>query len=242
MNQPQRYPHTRLRLMAALFLLLPGIALAGGRATLIEAGHSMPIGNQVMETGPTEISLTWQDVDTVRIDFDEESSLLRLDDKTYTINRNDGEIEVIDMGAMIEMMHSISDQEEGQEDKDSLDKLFSTRATGRTETLAGFEGRVYRVKSDLFEEDDAPEEVVFTDDPLVVEMTRAYFGVMGGLTSKKMGQSWLDAMPGKDQGLLRLGDQLRLDSIQRADPPASTFELPAKPMDLQSQLGGMGTP
>lgn len=242
MNQQQRNLPTRLQPAAALFLLLPGLALAGGKATLIEAGHSMPIGNQAIETGPTEISITWQDADTVRMDFDEDSLLFRLDGKTYTVSRSDGDIEVIDIGAMIEMMHSMTHQGEGQDDKDSLDESFSTQATGRTETLAGFEGRVYQVQSNLFDEDDGPDEVVFTDDPLVVEMTHAYFGVMDGMASKEMGQSWLDALPGKDRGLLRLGDQLRLESIQRADPPASAFELPAEPMDLQSQMGGMGAP
>ncbi|WP_311948465.1 hypothetical protein [Halomonas piscis] len=241
MSQQQNLP-TRLRPIAPLFLLLPGLALAGGKATLIEAGHSMPIGNQMIEAGPTEISLTWQDADTVRMDFDEEGSLFRLEGKTYTVSRSDGEVEVIDIGAMIEMMHSMTHQGKNQEDKDPSDALFSTQATGKTETLAGFKGRVYQVQSNLFDEDEGPDEVVFTDDPLVVEMTHAYFGVMGGMASKETNQSWLDALPGKDRGLLRLGDQLRLESIQRTDPPASVFELPAQPMDLQSQMGSMGAP
>lgn len=64
--------------------------------------------------------------------------------------------------------------------------------------------------------------------------------LMQAMFGSKTGHSFQDGLPGDDHGLLRLGDRPRFQSIARAEPPASTFMLPAKPMDLQKMMGGMG--
>lgn len=237
----------QLGLMTAAItgLLLSSTALAGGKATLVttnqptpQPGRSAPAGT----SGPkTEMTITWRDVDTLRMEMgDEGDYLLMRDGKAYSVSQSDGQTMVMDMegmGAMVQAMAS-----KGGQNKNPFGSIDSVEATGKTDTVAGIKGRVYHMT--WTDPDGSPKsgEAVLTDDPLAVEMTRAYFTSTGSMVGMDITNAFLDALPGKDRGLLRMGEQLQVESISRADPPASTFKLPAKPVSLREMMSGMGNP
>lgn len=226
--------------IAMFILLLPCVALAGGKATLISKNEPMQVGGKSIGGGSSTMTLTWQDASTMRMDMDEkgDAAIIKRDGKTYSISRSNGETQVMDMSAMMKMMQAMGG--EAAQTQNPFGGINSIKATGKTETVAGIKGRVYHMTWTNPGGSRESGDAVLTDDPLVVEMTRAYLGSMSGMTDADTAANWEDALPGKDRGLLRMGDQMRVDSISRADPPASTFELPAKPVDMKKLMRGMG--
>lgn len=228
----------RICSIATVALLLPCVALASGKAILINTSEPMQVGGQSIGGGSSEMTLTWRDADTMRMDLGEGNAIINRDGKTYSISQSDGETQVMDMSAMMKMMQTVGGQ--AAKSKNPFGGINSIKATGKTETVAGIKGRVYHMTWTNPGGSQESSDAVLTDNPLVVEMTRAYFGSMSGMTDADTASDWEAALPGKDRGLLRMGDQIRVKSISRSDAPASTFELPAKPMDLKSLMGGMG--
>lgn len=227
---------------AIALLLLPCAAIAGGKATMITSTQTLQPGRSAPTGGHSETStITWRDAKTVRLDMgDQAGYLLMRDGKTYSVDQSDGETQVMDMSAMQQMVQSMGQKSSKNNSNNPFGSIDSVEATGATDTVAGVEGRVYRMSYTEANGAHKSAEMVLTDDPLVVEMTRVYFGALSGMAGADTTHTFLDSLPGKDRGLLRMGTQLRVDSISRADPSASMFELPAKPMDMQSLMGGMG--
>lgn len=225
--------------VAIALLLLPCAALAGGKATMVTTSQPTQVGGQSMGGGETTATITWRDAGTMRMDFgDDAGSLITRDGKTYSVSQSGGKTQVMDMSAMMKMMQAMGGQR--SQSKNPFGSIDSVQATGATDTVAGIKGRVYHMTWTDPDGSKKSGDAVLTDDPLVVEMTLAYLGSMGGMVGADTTKAFQNALPGKDRGLLRMGDQVQVKSISRADPPASAFKLPAKPMDMQSIMGGMG--
>lgn len=182
-------------------------------------------------------TVTWRDADTVRMDFDDQNSyILMRQGKVYSVSGSGGETQVMSMSVVRKMVQSMG--KSGT--RNPFGNVDSVEVTGATEIVAGIKGRAYHMTWTDGAGNRKSGSAVLTDDPLVVEMTRLYIGMMAGMVGEETTLAFQNALPGKRQGLLRMGDQFRVDSIRSADPPASTFALPAKPMDMQSLMGGMG--
>ncbi|NYT62461.1 hypothetical protein H0A66_09085 [Alcaligenaceae bacterium] len=82
-------------------------------------------------------------------------------------------------------------------------------------------------------------EAVFTSDPLVVEMTTAYLAFSESMIGAKNIAEFKNAFPQGKQGLLRLGDDMVVQSISNKKPAASAFELPAKPTNMSDMMKGL---
>lgn len=232
-------PVTQLWPLAAIMFLLPCVVLAGGKATMVTTDQSMQIGGQSMGGGSNTMNMTWHNADMIRMDFSDDTGYLIVrDGKTYSVSDSDGEIQVMDMSSMMKMMQTMGGQ--NSQTQNPFGNIDSVKATGEIETVAGIKGRVYHMTWTEPDGSHKSGDAVLTDDPLVVEMTRAYLGSMAGMVGADTTRAFQDALPNKDHGLLRMDDQMRVESVSRIDPPVSTFELPAKPMDLQSLMGGMG--
>lgn len=233
---------TRLWPMAAIILLLPCIVLAGGKATMITTNQPIQLGGQTVGGGGdmATTTLTWHDSNTMRMDFGDKNagSLIVRDGKTYSVSHRDGRIQVMDMSVMMKMMQAVGGQ--SLSSKNLFGSINSVKATGATETVAGIEGRVYHLTWTDPDGSHQSGDAVLTDNPLVEEMTRVYLGAMTGMVGADTTRAFQNALPGKDRGLLRMSDQVRVESISRADLPTSTFDLPAKPMDLQGLIRGLG--
>lgn len=203
---------------AIVLFLLPCAAFAGGEATLIRTESAMQAAGQSFGGGETTETVSWRDVDTVRVDEDQAHYSLLRDGKKYWVDQSQAEAKVMETPLI---KADPGAQSSGK-------NPFSIEATGASETVAGIEGRVYHVTITIPNMGTKDFEAVYTDDPLVVEMTHAYFNAMGGMWATGPFQA---SLPDDDRGLLRKDDELRLDSISRAEPPASTFKLPAQPVN-----------
>lgn len=217
-------------------LLLPSIALAGGQATLVSVTESMQVAGQTIEKESNKITIIWDDVHTLRMDLGDSSHyLLMRDGKAYSISQEGGETLVMDMESMRSMVQAMGGQDQKENPFGSID---SVKATNTSETLAGIKGQVYHMTWTEADGSQKSGEAVLTDNPLVVEMTRAYLNSISAMAGAGDSNEFLDALPNNEQGMLQMGDLFYVESIQQMNPPASTFELPAKPMNLQDLFKG----
>jgi len=178
-------------------------------------------------------TIRYVDKQHVRVDMNSGSShemtMLKLGDKVYSIV---GKV-VQDMSQLSQLMAAM-----GRGGTRRNANLPSTPIkhvdTGRTETIAGIRGKVYR-----FTDQGKQHEIVLGKDRDlqnavlgVEEISRSSMGIMpSGVTGRIQENASIKSM-----SLLRLDDLIRLQSLNTNAIPASVFELPAKPQ----QMGGMG--
>lgn len=214
-----------LLLATGVLSTLPTTALAGGKAALAAGGNTLHIA--------------WRDAETLRMETGDDSSyFIMRDGKAYSVTQAGGTPRVMDMAAMMQMMRAMGGQSAPQPAPDSFGSVGKVEATGATETVAGIKGRVYRMTWTDPDGSKHSGEAVLTDDPLAVQMTSAYLGSVTAMFGSDNSSSFQSGLPGKDRGLLRVGDSFQVTSISRTDPPASAFELPAEPMDMSKMFGG----
>lgn len=115
--------------------------------------------------------------------------------------------------------------------------------TGRTETVAGIQGEVWMLTYTDAAGQTRTDEIVVSDDPRAVELSRAMMG-LGQAMAKAAGQPAQDdplirQLEGK--GMLRMGSQMRVTALSDADPAADRFALPAEPTEMPGMgaLGGL---
>lgn len=225
--------------LAAVTLLVPSLALAGGKATMVTSSALTQMEEQKLGSESATLTMTWQDTNTIRMDFGDSSHyLLMRDGKAYSVTQSEGETQVMDMAGMSAMIKAMSGKNANNDNP--FGRIDSTKATGASETIAGIKGQVYQMTWTDPDGSQQSGDAVLTNDPLVMEMTEAYLNAMGSMIGAEYTRSYQDALPADERGLLQVGDQFQVESIEQADPPASTFELPAEPMDLQSLLKGLG--
>lgn len=230
-------PHLRFCTLAAA-LLLPNLTFAGGKATITTTTPPMEIEGQSAEEGADKLTLTWRDADTLRMEFgDPNHYLVMRDGKTYSVTLDEDGAQVMDMAGMSAMIQAMNPN---KEDNNPFGDIESIKATNEQKTVAGIKGTVYQMQwNEPGKSDSQSSEVILTDDPLVVEMTHAYFNSMSAMIGAQYIAMFKDSLPTQTSGLLQLGDDFTVESITKADPAGGLFELPAKPMDFQSLLGGM---
>ena len=119
--------------------------------------------------------------------------------------------------------------------KDLGENIQSIRKTGTTETIAGIRGEVYEVTIQDKNGNIETEQLVLTDDPAVIELSEAFLGFTGSMIGADYMNPLKTALPKGKHGLLRIGDGMIVESLDRNTPAASIFELPSEPVNF----GGM---
>jgi hypothetical protein len=222
---------TRLAGGLALSLLLPGVVLAGGKA-IMEA-----TGKRQGETMDVEMTITWSAQHT-RMDLSSQPGtyMILRDNKSYTVTNQGGRVMVFNMAQLGQMAPGGGG---GQKDTamgpDSVASLESMEPTGSTETVAGIEGEVYRVKWTDTRGKSHDDMAVLSDEAVVVGLMEAFQRYVDGVgtgASDPLSQAVVD----RGMGMLRFGDRMEVTSIEAMEPPATTFELPAEPMDLNKMM------
>ncbi|MES1943408.1 hypothetical protein PC39_04792 [Salinisphaera sp. PC39] len=222
-------PHQRFTagLLGGLLAALSAAVWADGSATWGAGGQSM--------------SIAWRDAQTVRMDVQGGDYMLVRDGNAYMVSHRGGQPMVIDLSAMRQAMGGMAGSAgpaAPAAGPSGGDALVEIEATGRTETVAGIEGEIYRV---VYRDDggQGTQEMVLSDDPLAVEMTQAWFAAIAALSG---GNGGADAdrmdreLAERGLGLLRAGDDFKVSSISAGARAAGDFELPAEPQAMP----GMG--
>lgn len=195
----------------------------------------MAAGSAVLQFDGDTTNLSWQDNRTVRIDTpgEDNSFMLIRDGKAYVVQTEDGAPQVMEIG---DMMRNLSGQDKSEVFEE---KIESVKATGKKETVAGIAGEVYQFTVIDKDGKSKTTEAVLTNDPLVVEMTQAYLGFSEALAGSKGTSEIRKAFPAGKQGLLRSGDDMKLQSISSAAPAADAFKLPAEPVNMNDMMKQM---
>jgi len=211
---------------------LAGMALMGvpGAFADVTAVYEM-----TSRDGSGTQTIRYVDKQHVRMDMegavDSMMYMLKLGDKVYTITDK----VVLDMSQLSQLMAAMG-RGGGRRNANSLSTPIKYVDTGRTETIAGIRGKVYR-----FTDQGKQHEIVLAknkdlQDAVLglIEITKAMTGT-GMMKSDSTSRVQQD-LSIKNMALLRLDDRVRLQSMNTNAISASVFELPAKPQ----QMGGMG--
>ena len=122
---------------------------------------------------------------------------------------------------------------------------MSLEPTGATETLAGIEGEVYKVRYIDHDGRERSSDLVLSGDPRAREFQRALYTMISGF-AKAAGkpvegpeelQAWLTKM---NKGTLRFGEDMWVTAISDREIDKSRFVLPAEPTDMSAMSGMLG--
>lgn len=225
-------PQRLSRLWLVLAACAPVWALAAGSATFDSGG------------GDTS-HLRWQDAQTVRMDMaDGEGHMVLRQGKLYMVNpqaAKSGMPPVMEIGAMMQGFAQAFDAGNGDQAVAQAlsSRVQSVKKTGKTETVAGIQGEVYDLVFTDRQGKTDRVQAVFTSDAQAVEMTEAYLAFTGALIGPERVADFSQAMPKGQRGLLRLGDDMRVQTISRQGPGAELFELPAAPVNMNEMMKGV---
>lgn len=201
------------------------IGLALGLAVSVSAQADIT-GTYQMED--TRMVVSVRDDNHVRMDMDKNNFLLLTGSKTYSVRKEGKGWVAMDMAEIGKMTSAMGGMpyagNEDDSDDDSADGEF--RDTGRTETVAGYKGRVYEVT----DADGERYEVVLTNHKDITSLTR---GMMrfGQQSAQNMGFADamdlpLDVINSGYSGMLRQDKNVKLLSVDSGDKGKGHFELP----------------
>lgn len=189
------------------------------------------------------IKLSYKDDQNMRMEVQQGQFMLVQDDKVYMVHQQGGQWTAVDMSKMGEMMKRMGQQapQHGAGDVSGGEAEFND--TGRTETIAGYEGKVYEVVSP----DGERNEVVLSKHDDIVELSRAWVRISGKMVQNMgmMDKAGLEDAISESEvnemgGMLRVGDDMRLKSVSTEDKGDDHFELPegTRIQDMSGMMPG----
>jgi hypothetical protein len=212
-------------LIAIAVAATPAWAWAGGKA-VVEAGE-----------GSDKQQVTYEfDGALLRMDVPQQQGnyMIMRDGKIYSVTEQNGQPMVIDMAGMGKMLGGMAQQSMASVNQD-VDQFVSLGDTGRTETIAGINGKVH-VLTYVDDGEQKTEEIVLSNDKNLRDMSDSMM-----LMSETMARAFGVELPDgskrmttelKGKGVLRFGNQYRLVSLSGSTPSASRFKLPAEPQQM----------
>jgi hypothetical protein len=160
-----------------------------------------------------------------------EGYILVSGDKAYMVNRSKGKWKAFDMDEMSGMMKMFGQGGTTAETMENYRPHFEP--TGRKETIAGYKGEVYRVTYEDSSGRKQEQEMVLSDHPDVKKLNRAWISLasrMGQMTGRDVAEALEQATRESWEkgygGMLRSGDDMVLEKIEKPSLKASHYRLP----------------
>lgn len=186
------------------------------------------------QDGSASQTIHYADKQHVRVDMgnvaNKMTTMMQLGDKVYMIT---GEV-VQDTAQLAKMMAMMG---KGPQKSQTKHAPVKYEDTGRTETIAGITGKVYR-----FEARGKKHEIVLAKNKDLQEAVLGLVAItkasLGTMSDNPMNMAQQDASI-KSMAMLRLDDSVRLQSIKHGKISDSEFVLPAKPQQLGPGLEGL---
>ncbi|WP_319582584.1 hypothetical protein [uncultured Pseudodesulfovibrio sp.] len=206
----------RIVLLLCLVLAVPMAALA---ASDIVATYKYTDG--------TMVTLCTRDAQHVRMDTSPTAYTLLSNGKVYSVNCDSGQCQVYDIGAMASGMGSGLTSMFGGGSEPEYEVRYEK--TGKTESIAGYKGKVYNAV--VFEDGKVVrrDEMVLSTHSNIKKITEAWIA-MGEAMTQSMGQSFQDSLDEAKKmgygGILRYGDEMRLAKVSVRNLDAAYYELP----------------
>ncbi|WP_110076886.1 MULTISPECIES: hypothetical protein [Pseudidiomarina] len=224
-------PYKLVTLVLTLGLL--AVSLAPAQAITAKGGSAV-----MMDDGE-QVKLEYLGTDRLRITSDaDEGYMLMRGDKLYAVAQQGRQAMVFDLTAAVASMGGMVESQ-GVWDEEIQDILELTN-TGQSEEVAGIRGEIFTMTYVDGHGQKQTSNMVLSKDDSIVALTRA----MNAMTKLMITASGGQLPPGvikmeerilsQGYGVLRQGDDFVFTEISTTEPPASSFELPAKPMQLPS--------
>ncbi|MDX9873293.1 MAG: DUF4412 domain-containing protein [Spongiibacteraceae bacterium] len=193
------------------------------------SSHAAVKGTYRLEDGK-QLQLIYLDPQRIRMTMGEEAQLVLRDGTTWMLSKQAGQWMAMDLKSMGGLMQAVRRPAAIEDQK--ADEV-SMRSLGRTETVAGYEGEVWEIRSG-----EERYEVVLSDHPDVRELTEGWrymaekLASSFGVEAAQQLQEALAAMPARQTGLLRQGNNMILIGIE-TDVTASDADMPPGTTTMQ---------
>ena len=181
--------------------------------------------------GDQSLTISYRDKDHIRMDAGSEGYMLVSGSKVYMVTRTGDELNAMDMDEMAGMMKMF-----GQNTPSATgNKAGQTRfePTGRKETVAGYKGEVYRVIYTDVSGKTHEDEVVLSNHPDIKKLNQSWVAlasrmsqIMGRDAAEELRQATQAAREHGYGGMLRSGDDMILESLEKPSLKASHYQLP----------------
>lgn len=215
------------QLILAMFAMFFSAAVWAGGTAVIGSGNAGEQATLEYDGGKIRLSAEHQGRD---------GYLVVDGNNAYAVSLENGQPTVLDlaaMGKMIGVLGGAAGQSPLQLEH-GMGEVQAVNPLGRAEVVAGITGQLYELV--YLDEEGARQtgEAVLSTDPRALELTRALLQlsrVMAAVFDQPadpldaLGRSLLD----EGLGLLRIGNEMRLLSLDAQTPAAGRFALPAEP-------------
>jgi hypothetical protein len=201
------------------------------------------------KTGQNQtLKVSYRDKDNIRMDAGAEGYMLVTGDKVYMVSQRDGKWTAMDMDEMGQMMKLFGHQAQAATGKSAGKTSF--KPTGRKETVAGYKGEVYRVIHTDSSGKKHEQEVVLSNHPDVKELNQSWVvlasrmaQIMGKDAAAELKQATEAAREQGVGGMIRAGDDMVLQSLEKKSLKASHYKLPkGVEMAQMPNMGGGAAP
>lgn len=207
-----------------MLILFPALTFAAGSAILESNGEKMEI--------------QWLNSDTVRLGEvnAKEYSLLK-NGKAYSVFYDNGQPQVIELGAMLQAMGQMAQQM--ADEYPDFGEVITTKATGKTETHAGVKGEVFLITAKQANGETETVEAVLSDNVTAKEMTDAFLSTVSLIAGSENTKRFTQQLPKGKTGLLRSGNDFVVTQLSSSAPAKARFDLPAEPQDMGKMMQGL---
>ncbi|MDB5967779.1 MAG: secreted protein [Hydrocarboniphaga sp.] len=228
---------TTIRTIIKTFFRLGGAAvLAVASTTIFAAGGTVALQTFDADGNGVDVVIETLDSQHMRLSSPQhqEAYLVMLGAKTYNVLQFGSLPIVMDTADMLSQMGG--QMPSAPSPSDDIHKLVALEATGKKETVAGVVGDVQLLRFLDSRNQPRVEELVTVRDPLLHDISFGLYrlgtvmGAAAGITTPEGSDKLARELDAKGLGILRMGNRMRLISVNRATPPANVFDLPAEPM------------
>jgi hypothetical protein len=183
-------------------------------------------------TDGTTIKISARDDRHIRMDTAPDSYTLLTGSKVYLVQKDDDGWQATDMAQMASVMGGMGGMFGKQKSVNAEDYKATYKYTGKTETIAGYKGKVYRVEvRDGAGKLVSSNDLVMSKSKDIRRINMAMVQISSKMTSMAMpgmAKSVDAANKQADQygSVLRYGKDMTLQSVKKVSLKAAYFELP----------------
>lgn len=182
----------------------------------------------------TTMTISARDTKHVRMDASPDAYTLLNGNKIYMISRDDdGTWNAMDMDQMAGMMGMM-----GGSTEDASSYKAEYIDTGRTERIAGYKGKVYELEVTDNGKLVSRDEVVLSTHGDIKRINESYMAIakqMSSIMTPDMTKAFDDASSHGYGGMLRYGDDMVLQRLDKGPLGDNYFELPSNTQQVQVQ-------
>lgn len=172
--------------------------------------------------GKQSMQISYKDDSHLRLNMGADSYALYVEGKVYMLTKAGGSWMATDLAQLKQMMSNMPFAQKEQAPAPS-EKDYKMVKTGRTETVAGYEGNVYEF-TDL--RNNKKYDAVLSEHDDIASLYKGLMKISREIANSAGMGDQIPEMPAVQGGLLRQGNNLRLTSVDKSDKGQSYYRLP----------------